>query len=693
MRNIGSDCIRRGGVYPRPHAPQRAGVKPAPTERAQITIDLRRGDQCCCRPILYPSTTRHPHTKARIRRLRWAAVLTAMLVITLLAPRVANAQAQMNVAAELSPRMVFDDETASVVITITNPTKRLRNVHLKLAPQLSMRGPFGPEHHTSIVNGSRSSSLKVTFEITPARGTTGSFAVGPATVVFGDGSEHPVAVGSLQVAKRPQVGATMRIRLGSPRGPVGQPVGVVYEILYSGDLAEGSDDLFARVRRPLGLEALDLSVLNTEGLDVKPAADQASAAVQRLRLNQNVEILAQRGVAETPDGTFRTLRFAFEMTPKRSGPIDLSGSARVALVTGTRVGRDLFGRRVRIPDEQGFDVEAQPQRYEVAPLPAVGKPEAFTGAVGRFAIDVAATPTEVNAFDPITLTVRIGGKGLFETLTLPAWHKLTSLTAAFDISSDVDPGGFKDGVKTFTTTFRARDATTRQIPPLPLPHYDPWEQRYKTVFSQAIPITVRAVQTVHASDAVSSHASRPGKIIDTHDGGKIIDTHDWVSQDLPLRNLIGIPANYATAGLPRTGQLNWSGSPTSTTTLATLVAPACVLFVLYVFVGAWRRMRVRASRGGLLRLRAQLGSAQNPGAWALAFHTFLQDQLELPAGEITGSQLRDALVARRVPAEVVERACFTLDQLAAARFGYAEAGVLDAEAIVAVAKEVKRCTG
>ena len=63
MRNIATDFIRRGVVYPRPPEPvhrpfQRERVNLSPTEKAQITHDLERGTQFSCRSIIYSGA--HP---------------------------------------------------------------------------------------------------------------------------------------------------------------------------------------------------------------------------------------------------------------------------------------------------------------------------------------------------------------------------------------------------------------------------------------------------------------------------------------------------------------------------------------------------------------------------------------------------------------------------------------------------------
>ena len=54
--------------------------------------------------------------------------------------------------------------------------------------------------------------------------------------------------------------------------------------------------------------------------------------------------------------------------------------------------------------------QSEPVELEVQPLPETGKPPEFYGLVGQYTIAASAAPTKVNVGDPITLTIRIGGR-------------------------------------------------------------------------------------------------------------------------------------------------------------------------------------------------------------------------------------------------------------------------------------------
>jgi len=61
----------------------------------------------------------------------------------------------------------------------------------------------------------------------------------------------------------------------------------------------------------------------------------------------------------------------------------------------------------------------EPVKMTIKPLPVVGKPEGFTGAVGKYTMDVLAKPTKLKVGDPITLTINIRGEGNIQTIGEP----------------------------------------------------------------------------------------------------------------------------------------------------------------------------------------------------------------------------------------------------------------------------------
>jgi len=57
--------------------------------------------------------------------------------------------------------------------------------------------------------------------------------------------------------------------------------------------------------------------------------------------------------------------------------------------------------------------------FKVKPLPAKGKPASFQGAVGRFELQVTATPQKLQVGDPVSIRMQVSGSGNFDSLNSP----------------------------------------------------------------------------------------------------------------------------------------------------------------------------------------------------------------------------------------------------------------------------------
>ena len=79
---------------------------------------------------------------------------------------------------------------------------------------------------------------------------------------------------------------------------------------------------------------------------------------------------------------------------------------------------DPFGmfRQMQV-EERRVELSAEPETLTVLPLPRENVPANFNGAVGSFSLaQFEAGPATVAVGDPVTLKIRIAGKGSFDTL-------------------------------------------------------------------------------------------------------------------------------------------------------------------------------------------------------------------------------------------------------------------------------------
>ncbi len=164
-----------------------------------------------------------------------------------------------------------------------------------------------------------------------------------------------------------------------------------------------------------------------------------------------------------------------------------------------------FGNRLAVTDSRPIVGEVSVDATEVLPVPTEGRPADYRGAVGRYRIVTQATPTTVDAGDPITLNIGITGTGPMELVQAPPLYEQSDLTAEFKVADESLAGFVKDDSKVFSTTIRPRREGITEIPAIRFSFFDPETEHFQTVTSQPIAITVNKSETL-ALDAIVGNA-------------------------------------------------------------------------------------------------------------------------------------------------------------------------------------------
>jgi BatD DUF11 like domain len=140
-------------------------------------------------------------------------------------------------------------------------------------------------------------------------------------------------------------------------------------------------------------------------------------------------------------------------------------------------------------EQHEISIKSEPVPLEVKPLPA-GAPASFSGAIGSFSMTAEANPKRVQVGDPITIKAAIAGRGNFDRMNAPelsderGWHKYPPSS---NFKQDDDVG--ISGTKSFELVVSPNEKLAT-IPPLVFSYFDPAKDRYITLHSDAMPITV-----------------------------------------------------------------------------------------------------------------------------------------------------------------------------------------------------------
>lgn len=409
-------------------------------------------------------------------------------------------------------------------ITVVNG----RGVELPETPvidgcEVELAGQPSQSRQTTIINGRRSTtrSLRIRYLITPQR--TGEFEV-PGIRITASGRDY-VTESLPFVVTKSETGDLLFAEVTGSKSQV-----------YVGEPLEQTLRLWIK---PFRDPDLDLTL--TESHMWQMVSEQSSWGSFGDRIE---ELMKQRRrpagrevLREDKSGNRRSY-YLYEITadtyPKRPGRIN-ADDLRIVVNYPTRLGREEnpfsdffnsspfgndpffsspfrgspFGNRLTVESARPIVAEAKVDSTDVLPIPTEGRPADYRGAVGRYQIVARASPLQVNAGDPISLQIGIGGNGPMELVQAPPLAELADLTKDFKVTDQDLPGFVKNSTKMFSTTIRPRGPGVTRIPPIPLSFFNPEKEAFETVYSEPISIEVSEAETL-ALDAIVGGRSESG---------------------------------------------------------------------------------------------------------------------------------------------------------------------------------------
>ncbi len=247
----------------------------------------------------------------------------------------------------------------------------------------------------------------------------------------------------------------------------GEPFVVEYRIWTRVDV--GSYD-FTRVPEP-------------QGFWVEDVTPEGQPRVEELTRNgQSYTTAIVRRVALVPTGPGQ----------RTIDPVGLQVQVRVrrASPLGDIFADPFFGGSSVVPTT----VLSNPLSITVSALPA-GRPEPFSGVVGRLSLTASIDRDSVAANDAVTLTVRASGEGNLRAVPEP----VLGLASDFEIfppevSESLQPfGPGLSGEKTFEYVLIPRAPGLREIPAIAMGYFDERAGAYRAASTRALPLTVSGV--------------------------------------------------------------------------------------------------------------------------------------------------------------------------------------------------------
>ena len=368
---------------------------------------------------------------------------------------------------------------------------------------------------------------------------------------------------------------------------------------------------------------------------------------------------------------YAVVSFKQPITPVKAGLVTVGpATASILVPDKTRQGNFFFGR-----PETEMRMATEQATIQVLPVPAQNMPPTYAGAVGNFTMTVAAAPTNLAVGDPITVRVKIAGRGALDAVRLPPqpdWSEFKTYPA----TSSIEPGdpNNNSGTKNFEQVVVPERAGLKALPAFEFSFFDPDQKQFRTLTGPAIPLNVSA--SVGGTVAMPS---LPGA--------------SNAAPAQPASDLAHIKPHLgaASASAPLLAR-SWF--------LGVQVIPPALWLGLFV----WRKRRERLAndpkarrraevmhklRQGLVELREH-AAAKNSDAFFGTVTRCLQEQigecLDVPANSITEAVVAEQLRPAGAPTELCATLQALFQQCNLARY----APVKSSEELSAVAPELEK---
>ncbi len=325
----------------------------------------------------------------------------------------------------------------------------------------------GQAQNITMVNGTVSASI--TYQYTAVAHTPGPLVL-PSVVVTWQGKAYATDPIRLTVVK------------GGPSGAPGQPG------------APGND---------------------APGAFVSAAASKRRAyvgeqVVYSLRLHHRVQLVSQPRFVGTPTFPgfvaedletrsytaphqglqYNVAEVRTALFPTAPGEVAITGPAiQIAVAEGG--GSDPFA--MFFGGARTHNLQPEPVRVTILPLPEEGRPAGFTGAVGSYRLTAALDHTSVEVGRPVTLTLEVAGRGLVKALREPVWPEIPGVRR-YETLTDVKSHHEGDaivGSKIFRATLIPQTSGRIAIPTIVYPVFDPEVRKYLALRTGGLVLAVK----------------------------------------------------------------------------------------------------------------------------------------------------------------------------------------------------------
>lgn len=416
--------------------------------------------------------------KKQISRIFLMTLSALALIFALATPQV-FAQSPYELRAQVNTNDITTDETVTLTLTLTTPDGNAPRLDLPALDGFNILGSQTASQY-SIVNGQATASMSYAYELQPTR--TGDLVI-PTLRLEMNG--QPLTTDPLTIHVT-QGNGTPRQRSRPSTSPFGNSPfgGSVFGSILGND--PFNDPFFTD---PFGGDIFS----DNANLQIDAATNKKSVYVGE-PLEYSVRVASGATLLGEPD--YQAPKFtgfwAHQPPVTRQGP----GMTEITTLLFPTKGGELTIEPATIRSDGGFfsnamEKQTESVKIDVKPLPQ-GAPKEFNGAVGKFEITATPDKTATRVGEPIIMRVEIRGTGNLDTLSDPQWVNDANWRA-FDSQAETNSevqNGQLAGTRTYERTLIPTREGVLTIPATRFAYFDPADEQYHVVETQAVQIQV-----------------------------------------------------------------------------------------------------------------------------------------------------------------------------------------------------------
>lgn len=340
---------------------------------------------------------------------------------------------------------------------------------------------LGPSTQISIINGQMSRTTAAVFTVIPLQ--TGEFTI-PAVTITVNGKDYSSRPVTFKVVGSGTLSPQSTTSANNTAAGLQDRIFIV--------LGTSKNEAYLNEPIPLVIKLFinDLQVKNIQFPTFAHDGFAADPFPEPRRYNQSLG-----GV------NYHVIEFKTFIYPTRTGDLTV-GPAKLnanILIKSSRRSRDPFDRFGSIFEDEFFEgilgaydvkgvtLGSAELGIKVLPLPEEGKPQDFSGAVGKYEFDMTVSPSEVKVGDPLTVRMKVSGYGNLKAVTMPAYSDSKDFRA-------YDPKiGEENSVKTLEQVVIPNHAGVSEVPAVRFSYFDPDEKTYRTITKGPFSVKVEAL--------------------------------------------------------------------------------------------------------------------------------------------------------------------------------------------------------